>query len=246
MEYSNEILESLYNRKSVRVYVEKEIPEEAVDAILKAAMQAPTAGNMMLYSIIRVSDKEKKERLSKICDNQPWIAKSPLVLLFLADYHRWQTAFRSAVGEETRKLGLGDLLLATSDALIAAENAVTAAESLGIGSCYIGDILENFEETKELLSLPEEVAPVAMLCLGYPTKQQRERMKPLRFDRDMILFENEYPKDISEIAQRQGTTEKVSALCKRKFTGDFSLEMNRSAQEIYKNWSKQNFLRWWK
>lgn len=238
MEYSNEILESLYNRKSVRVYEEREIPNEAVDSILKAAMQAPTAGNMMLYTILLISDQEKKEHLAKICDNQMWIAKAPLVLMFVADYHRWQTSFKKALGADTRKLGMGDLLLAASDTIIAAQNAVVAAESMGIGSCYIGDILENFEETKELLSLPQEVAPISLLCFGYPTNQQKERIKPTRFHRDMIVFENEYPKDISKIAERQGTPEKVSALCKRKFTSEFSLEMNRSSEEIYKNWSK--------
>ena len=57
-------------------------------------------------------------------------------------------------------------MLACSDALIAAQNAVIAAESLGIGSCYIGDILEQAEDHAELLDLPPHTMPVAMLCFG--------------------------------------------------------------------------------
>ena len=59
-------------------------------------------------------------------------------------------------------------MLACCDALIAAQNAVIAAESLGIGSCYIGDIMEQAETHAELLGLPRYTFPVAMLCFGRP------------------------------------------------------------------------------
>ena len=49
----NEIIESLYNRKSVRVYEEKAIPNEMKNVILEAAMQAPTAGCQQLYTILQ-------------------------------------------------------------------------------------------------------------------------------------------------------------------------------------------------
>ena len=60
-----------------------------------------------------------------------------------------------------------DLLLANCDALIAAQNSVIAAESLGIGSCYIGDIVENIEVHKEMFNLPEYVFPTIMVCYGH-------------------------------------------------------------------------------
>ena len=69
-------------------------------------------------------------------------------------------------------------MLAVCDALIAAQNAVVAAESLGIGSCYIGDIMENAEVHQMTLQLPKYVFPVAMLVFGYPTDQQKKRKKP--------------------------------------------------------------------
>lgn len=57
----NEIIESLYNRKSVRVYEEKAIPNEMKNVILEAAMQAPTAGCQQLYTILDITDQNLKE-----------------------------------------------------------------------------------------------------------------------------------------------------------------------------------------
>ncbi|MDE6980826.1 MAG: nitroreductase family protein, partial [Lachnospiraceae bacterium] len=177
----NEILKSLYERKSVRVYTQEEISKENKEVILNAALQAPSAGCQLLYTILDITDQEKKEKLADLCDHQPFIAQAKMVLIFCADCHKWLTFYREA-GLSPRKPGKGDLLLAVEDALIAAQNAVTAAESLGIGSCYIGDIMENAETIKELLELPAYVFPACMLVFGYPVKQQIERKKPERFN----------------------------------------------------------------
>ena len=78
----NEVIKQLYERKSVRVFTEQEIDEAIVQEILTSAVMAPTAGNMQLYTILRISDPEILEKLSVLCDNQPFIAKGKLVLLF--------------------------------------------------------------------------------------------------------------------------------------------------------------------
>ena len=78
-------LDLIMQRKSVRVYEDKEVSEEIKDKILSAAFQAPTAGNMMMYSIIEIDDQSIKNKLVKTCDNQTMIGKAPLILLFLAD-----------------------------------------------------------------------------------------------------------------------------------------------------------------
>ena len=88
-------------------------------------MNAPTAGNQQLYTIINVTDPKLKEQLSESCDHQPFIAKAPLVLVFCADCRKWYNAFL-AYGCQPRKPGVGDLLLAVSDTNIAAQNAVMA------------------------------------------------------------------------------------------------------------------------
>lgn len=84
----NETIRLLEERKSVRQFVQEPMPREDVETILNAAVQAPSAGNMTLWTIINVTDPEKKLALSKSCDNQPFIATAPLVLVFCADYRR--------------------------------------------------------------------------------------------------------------------------------------------------------------
>ena len=187
----NQTIQQLFDRKSVRVFTDREITPDDKSLILRAACQAPTAGNQQLYTIIDVTDQALKDQLVYTCDNQPFIATAPMVLIFCADYRRWYDVFCKYV-EEVRKPDMGDLFLAEADTLIAAQNAVVAAHSLGLGSCYIGDITENFEYHKELLNLPQYVVPAAMLCIGYPTAQQLQRPKPPRHAVSAMVHENGY------------------------------------------------------
>lgn len=233
----NETMQVLMNRKSVRVFEDKEIPPEIKEAILAAAMRAPTAGNMMLYSIIDVTDQSIKDKLSETCDHQPFIAQAKMVLVFCADYHRWYRKFKLAGCEDIPALELSDLILATNDTVIAAHAACVAAESFGIGSCYIGDVIENFEAHKELLNLPAQVAPVSMLVFGYPTEQQKERKQPNRFAKESIIFENNYRDLTEEELIEMMPNDRTKALYNRKYISEFAREMVRSTKEIFKNWN---------
>ncbi|RKD31420.1 nitroreductase family protein [Lacrimispora algidixylanolytica] len=244
----NQTIKELMERKSVRVYEDRAIEAEKKSIIIEAALQAPTAGKMTLYSIIDVTDQKLKERLVETCDNQPFIAKAPLVLVFVADDQKWYDLFCHHV-ERVRHPQMGDLLLAVDDTLIAAQNAVIAAESMGIGSCYIGDIIENYEIHKELFGLPKYAVPVAMVVFGYPTKQQMERVKPKRPRKEGVVFENTYrhlsPEEfIEELAYSEGEKEDfsawVNAFCKRKWNSDFSMEMSRSVKAMMESWEKED------
>lgn len=234
----NETLKLLLQSKSVRVFEDREITRKEKDAVLLAAMAAPTAGNQQLYTILDITDPAIKARLAETCDHQPFIAQAKMVLIFCTDVRRWLDIFEEA-GAKPRRPGPGDLLLACSDACIAAQNAVVAAQSMGIGACYIGDIMENRQEQCELLGLPEYVFPAAMVVFGYPTRQQQERAKPRRCRIDEIVMENGY-------RRRDGTmlrtmTEKdwshtdfetwAARFCERKYNCDFSREMSRSVGE---------------
>ena len=238
----NEIIVSLHSRKSVRAYLDKPIPPEDKQAILEAACQAPTAGNQQLYSILDITDQRIKDQLAVSCDNQPFIAAAPLVLIFCADCRKWLRAYQEA--DQTPRLpGAGDLILAVTDAAIAAQNAVVAAESLGIGSCYIGDILEQRETHQAMLNLPSYVLPAVMLVLGYPTEQQRTRPKPTRCAMKHIVHENAYrDMDGAELrkmfaprAGEKGFDEYMAAFCNRKYMSDFAVEMDRSVRAYLKD-----------
>ena len=187
----NRTISELFERKSVRVFTDREITAEEKNVILEAAAMAPSAGNQQLYTIIDVTNQKEKEKLAVTCDNQPFIAEAKMVLVFCADCQKWYDAFLSS-GCNPRHPGVGDLMLAVTDTAIAAQNAVTASWSLGIGSCYIGDIMENCEAHRKLLNLPPWVFPAVMVVFGYPTDQQIRRKKPERTEMCHIVHENTY------------------------------------------------------
>ncbi len=242
----NETIRQLIMRKSVRVFEDREIDEEIINQILTAAVNAPTAGNQQLYTILRITDPKIKESLSESCDHQPFIKDGKLVLVFCADCLKWYEAFRYA-GCDPRKPGAGDLLLAVDDALIAVQNAVIAAESFGIGSCYIGDIMENIETQREILGLPEYVFPAALLVFGYPTEQQKNRQKPERADLRYIVKENSYhrhsPEELKGMFSKRFPNDTyesgMKAFCERKYNSGFSREMTRSVTEALKQFSPE-------
>ena len=241
----NQVLHQLHERRSVRVYEDRPIPADVKREILSAAIQAPTAGNMALYTILDITDPEKKAALAKSCDDQPFIATAPMVLIFCADYRRWYDVF-CKYGQDVRQPGMGDLFLAEADAIIAAQNAVVAAQSLGIGSCYIGDITENYEYHKQLLKLPRYVVPAAMLCLGYPSEKQLRREKPVRFELEDLVHENGYCMDKAArmeqmLSRRNGREGDALADWIRRFgdfkwDSDFSREMSRSCTAMVHDW----------
>ena len=104
----NEILRALHERKSVRLYEDRPVPDSVKAAVLEAAVQAPTAGNQQLYTILDITDPQLKHALSITCDNQPFIAQAPMVLVFLA------ALLRPRLPEGCELLCAGTNALATS------------------------------------------------------------------------------------------------------------------------------------
>ena len=244
----NEVLTQLRERKSVRVFTDRPVEQDVKQAVLEAALQAPTAGNMSLFTVLDIADPEIKAALAKSCDNQPFIATAPMVLIFCADYQRWYDVFCKHC-QEVRLPQEGDLFLAQADAIIAAQNAVVAAHSLGLGSCYIGDITENFEFHQKLLNLPKYAVPAAMLCIGYPTEQQMNRPKPPRFAVADLVHENGYDPKKADMGvmlmERNDIPEEelgdfVRRFCNRKWNSEFSCEMSRSCAQIIRSWCRED------
>lgn len=241
----NETIELIKSRKSVRSFTDEAITEEEKMLILDACLQAPSGGNEEGYAIIDVTDQKVKDELSVLCDNQPFIAKAPLVLVFVADKKRSTDMIRKYEDPEYKP----DLFdMNNSDTFISAQNATMAAWSMGIGSCFIGDIKENFEKVQALLHLPKYVIPTCMLVFGRPTKQQWERKKPNRFAIEDMVHENYYHEKTLEETEKmyekfvEGDEEKVKALIHRQYTfkicSDFRKEMIRSHKAMEEDWVK--------
>jgi FMN reductase (NADPH) len=129
---------------------------------------------------------------------------------------------------------------------------VLAAESLGIGSCYIGDIMENYETQRDLLNLPKYVFPITLLCLGRPARELSEKSRSSRFGREFIVYKNAYRRLTNEdfkhmyapLEPPPGETRKYymdaenigQSLYLRKTSANFSLEMVRSVNVMLENW----------
>jgi nitroreductase len=257
----NPTLDLLMNRRTHRSFSDRPIEHIHHELIQQATLRAPTAGNMMFYSVIEVTDKKRLETLAVLCDNQPMIANAPMVWLFLSDVRKWVNFFSESGSVEKgenknipwRAPGAGDLLLAMSDALIAAQTAVVAAESLGIGSCYIGDILENHEKITELFNLPKYTAVATLVIFGYPKSTEPLANPAIRCPVNSIFMENSYKEphlqdlEIAFGAQEQqlkkqgrlpfGNTGTISDFYYfRKHTSDFMKEMDRSSKAIIDTW----------
>ena len=143
------------------------------------------------------------------------------------------------------------MILAMMDALIAAQTAVLAAESIGVGSCYIGDIIENWETHQVMFNLPQYTIPAALLCFGVPANPPPDRLLN-RFDRKFIVHQNSYrrfsPEELNEMHLPfgrnsfeprdfpNGARNIVQVNYLRKFTADFSLEMTRSVRAMIDKW----------
>lgn len=255
----NITIDLIESRRTIRTYSTKPLTQNEIDTILQGAMRAPTAGNLMMYSIIQVSDQKLKDQLVTTCDNQPHIAKAPLVLLFLADMQRWWDYFKvckveekcNEIGKEFQTPQESDLLLACCDALIAAQNSVIAAEALGIGSCYIGDIMENYEIHREMFHLPKWVFPITLLCYGHPKGAKNKIPLTTRFPQKFISFTNQYSrlsednfKDMLKDDTRRIVVKEAENMGQQLYLGklgaDYSVEMRRSVKTALNEWLKED------
>jgi nitroreductase len=261
MNYPNDVISQLMQRRSVRSWEDTPVTAEHIQTIKETVLRGPSAGNMMLYSVIDITDSAKKAALAKLCDNQPMIERAPLLWLFAADYQKWMDYYEaSGAVEEGKRRGIpesppgtGDLFISICDALIAAQSAVTAADSLQVGSCYIGDILEQYEQVKELLDLPRYVFPITMVCFGYPKGGWKTGIPETPKHRAEDIFHTDRyrrkgPKELLEMFSahddyyrshnrfNKGIENTGSYFYLRKHTSDFMEEMTRSTTVMLKNW----------
>lgn len=243
----NDITNVIKSHTSIRKFTDKPVTKEQIDEIVYCAMRGASAGNMMQYSIITIQDKSTLEKLSKSCDNQPFIKDAPLALLFVADNYKWSELFKSRKvmdrGNPYHKPQLPDFMLGIQDAMIAAQNSVIAAESMGLGTCYIGDIMENIEFHRQLFNLPDYTMPVTLIVIGNYDFQPA--LRP-RFEKQHMVYEEVYPEVNSEFidsmfAQKEtDIPDFAQKFYSRKIEADFFKEMIRSTKMYISQWEDKD------
>lgn len=253
----NAVLNCIDQRSSTRQFREDvAVTDEQREAVLRAASRAPSAGAMMMYSIIDIREQVTRDRLAVLCDNQPMIAKAPWALVFVVDYRKWidlfdhvgclTEEFAAESGRPSRsRPGLGEFGIAAQDAVIAAQNAVIAAEAVGLGTCYIGDIIENAEDVRELLDLPKFTVPLTMLILGVPKRERPATPHPTvnlvmseRYRRaDAVTMDEQVAEMDAMFRPHAGEVgARVRDIYTRKHTSPFMAEMGRSMDMWLRNW----------
>jgi hypothetical protein len=127
--------------------------------------------------------------------------RAPLFFIICVDSHRHETIMARR-GWHMAQNDLSLLLLGIQDATLMAENMVMAAESLGLGSCFLGNIPYHAAKISEQYRLPQRVFPLVGLVMGYPAEQPPPRP---RYPLDFTLFEGEYPAFSDEQVERAAT-----------------------------------------
>jgi FMN reductase [NAD(P)H] len=188
--YPNETMRLLNERASLRNFADKDIEPDKIDLLMQTVCNAPSGGNNQPVSVIKIQNPAVKDKLGELC-GQPFIAKAPLNLLFCMDLHR--NALISETGEApyTANHAFRHFWISFQDTMIAAQNVCTAADALGLGSCYIGTIMEHFDACVEMFEIPEKVVPVVLLVIGYPASIPGHRKK---FTPQVMIHSEKYQK----------------------------------------------------
>lgn len=184
----NDVMKLLTAHKSIRRYKEKPISDALVNEIIRCAQCASTSNFIQAYTIIRVTDIEKKKNIAAVAGGQQWVIDCPLFLVFCADLNRAKLACEMQ-GKTIAADCTEGLLVTTIDTALLAQNTMIAAESLGMGGVYIGGIRNNPVEICNILSIPENAYPVFGMCLGYPDDDPGKKE---RLPVDVVLKINSY------------------------------------------------------
>jgi FMN reductase [NAD(P)H] len=224
--YPNQTLKILIERASLRNFSDKKIPPRILQFILESGIHAPTGGNLQPYSIIKIEKPATKKKLAKLC-YQGFIAKAPVNLIFCIDLHRLERWAKLEVAPFTAASAFRHFWISFQDTMICAQNICTAADSLGLGSVYIGTVMEFFLKIKRMLKLPKGVFPVVLLCLGYPKKPPLPRKK-LGVD---IMVHNEKYRELSDKKLMSAFNEKYPGL-KVEITEDRVKTIERVCRDV--------------
>ncbi|GEL78573.1 oxygen-insensitive NADPH nitroreductase [Tenuibacillus multivorans] len=181
----------LKNHTSIRKYRDETIPNEVLYEMIQAAQHAASSSFVQAYSIVRVTDPEKIEKLAELSKNPQQITSAPVVLLFCVDFKRLEYASQKH-DVKLKADNLESFLVGTVDTALLAQNFVIAAESKGYGICYIGGVRNNPEQISDLVSLPDKVMPLFGMTVGVPDEEQY--VKP-RLPLEAVLHENDYDEE---------------------------------------------------
>ena len=147
-----DVYEAIKVRKSVREFVNQDIPEETLLRLLGAARLAPSASNRQEWRFVVVRDLETRKKLAVAARNQTFVGEAPVVLACCAE-------------TDEHMMPCGQLCYPI-DMAIAMDHLSLCAAAEGLGTCWIGAFDE--ARVKEILGIPADIRVVELMPVGYP------------------------------------------------------------------------------
>lgn len=150
-----DILQIIQERRSIRKFQERGLPEKVVEELKEALRWAPSAGNLQSRFFYFVFNAKIRRELADAALEQEFVGEAPLVVVACADQHVVQR-----YGSRGRDLYM------LQDVACSIENLLLVAHARGLGAIFVGAIDE--ERTRAILKIPAYLRPVAMVPAGYP------------------------------------------------------------------------------
>ncbi len=217
---TNPVIETMLKRRSVRKYTDQKPSDEVIETVVRAGQQAPFASQLCSVLLSR-----KKAPFG-----------APLWFTICVDMHRMELIMAKRNWEVVSS-DPSILLFGIQDATLMAENMVIAAESLGMGSCFLGNTPYRAESIRKQYKLPKRVFPLVELVMGYPAEEFPPRPRyPLEF----TLFEDRYPEMTDEMIEKAMRVMDEGYLAQgyyRKQRAKIKLEVDRQETFTYDNYS---------
>jgi nitroreductase len=167
-----EIFSIIQRRRSIRAFHPETIPPEHIEQMMEALRWAPSAGNRQPWHFFFVFQQEARKGLAAAAFGQDFISQAALAVVVCA-----------LPGKSAMRYGKrGQDLYVYQDTAAAVENLLLLATGLGYGSCWVGAFDEN--RARQVLGLPEEIRPVAIIPIGKPAEDPDP---PVRLSREKII-----------------------------------------------------------
>jgi nitroreductase len=152
----NEVIKAIKERRSVRQFLKREVPDDLVREVLTAGSWAPSGLNNQPWRFIVVRDEKTKEAMAQHTHYGHTIRGAPVLICVFMD--------AEASYDRTKdSMGIG----------ACNQNILLAAHSLGLGTVWLGEILKDKEDVRKILGAPDVYELMAVICLGYPEPRDR-------------------------------------------------------------------------
>ncbi len=187
----NDTISQILAHRSVRAYLPDALPEHTVETLVAAAQSAASSANLQVWSVVAITNAEKRQRLAALAGCQKHIEQAPLILLWVADLARAKLVADDGDEPSEGFDFLESYTVAVIDAALAAQNAALAAESLGLGTVCIGAMRNHPEEVAAIAGLPPRAFVAFGLVVGRPDSAFPAAVKP-RLPQSVVLHQETY------------------------------------------------------